>query len=74
MNSMSSRTERQWAEVRHSTEVRKGMALARVERFIIDNQYTLKEALEVVSEAELIAAFARHLKELQRIRESEQML
>ncbi len=74
MNNMSSRTERQWADVRQSSEVRKGNALARVERFIIDNQYTLKEALEVVSEAELIAAFAQHLEELQRIRESEQML
>lgn len=71
INQMSSRTERQWADVRESIEIRKGNALAKVERFITDNQYTLMEALAVVSEAELMAAFARHLKALQHIREQE---
>jgi hypothetical protein len=71
MASMSPRAERQWADVRHSEEIRKANALANVERFIIDNQYTLKEALEVLSEAELIGAFSRRLKALQRIREQE---
>jgi hypothetical protein len=74
MHNMSPRNKRQWTNVRESAEVRKGYALARVERFIVDNQNTLKEALEVVSEAELLATFARHLKQLQRIREREQML
>lgn len=70
-NTMSPRVERQWADVRQSAEVRKGQALARVERFITDNQYTLKEALGMVSEAELMAVFARQIKRLQRIREQE---
>jgi hypothetical protein len=74
MNGMSPRTERRWANVRQSVEIRKANALANVERFIRDNQYTLKEALEVVSEAELMAAFARQLSTLQRIREQERKM
>lgn len=74
MHNTSPKYTRQWAGVRESAEVRKGYALARVERFIVDNQNTLKEALEFVSEAELLAAFARRLKQLQGIREREQSL